>query len=74
MIDRQQTEAFHGLAVAVRSLNDVVSELVCGLASGDTPTKGYAYTVVKALAEHTRELGGEPSVDVGALEGWEDEE
>ena len=70
----QQTLAFNGLAEAVRSLNDIVSEIVCGLADEQTPTKGYAYTVVKTLAEHTRKLGGEPSLDETVLDGWEDEQ
>jgi len=61
------------LSQALRSLNDVVSELVCGLAMGDTPSKGYAFTVVKTLAAQTRALGGDPSIDVGALDGWERE-
>jgi hypothetical protein len=69
--DRTLVEGLAGLAGATRSLNDIVAEIVCGLASGDTPSKGYAYTVVEALAKSTRELGGTPSLDVDALAGWE---
>jgi hypothetical protein len=71
--DRTLVEGLSGLAEAVRSLNDIVAEIVCGLASGDTPSKGYAYTVVDALAKSTRALGGTASIDVGALDGWEGE-
>lgn len=73
-MDRQQTEVAAGLAAAVRSLNDVVTELACGLATGEQPTKGYAYTVVQSLAEHTRHLGGTPSLDVDAIPDWKDHE
>jgi len=72
--DRTVVEGLSGLASAVKSLNDIVAELVCGLAANDSPSKGYAHTVVQTLAEHTRQLGGEPSLDIGAIEGWEGQE
>jgi hypothetical protein len=74
MIDRVTTEGLHGLAEAVRSLNDIVGELVCGLAADDPVTKGYAYTVVCVLADHTRHLGGDPRIDERTVAGWEGEQ
>ena len=59
---------------AIRSINDVLSELVAGLAAGETPTKGWAYLAVGTLAEHTRELGGEPSITPEAIDHWAGEE
>ncbi len=60
----------HELTQAVCSLNDVVTELVCGIAAGDEVTKGWAHTVVGTLASHTRALGGSPRVDERTVEHW----
>lgn len=57
----------------IASLNDVVAEVVAGLASGDQPTRGYALTVVKSLAESSRALGFDPTITPEQLEGWEGE-
>jgi len=72
--DRTVVEGMHGLASAITSLNDVVVELVCGLAAGDPVTKGWAHTVVASLAQHTRELGGDPRIDERTVEHWANEQ
>lgn len=58
-------------SAALASLNDVVSEIVCGLAVGDEITRGWAFEVVKALADHTIELGFDPSVTPEQIAEWE---
>ena len=61
-------------ARAIASLNDVVTELVCGLAADEPVTKGWAYTVVGVLAEHTRSLGHDPRIDERTVEHWANEQ
>ena len=56
---------------AIASLNDVVAELCAGLASGDTPSKGYAYTVITTLGEHTKALGHQPQLGADDVADWE---
>lgn len=62
------------LAGAIASLNDIVAQLVCGIAADETPSKGWAYTAVVTLAEHTRTLGFEPELDGSVIANWEDEQ
>ena len=59
---------------AIAALNDVVSELVAGLASGSTPSKGWAYTVIKTLSEQSRALGVTPQITTQDVAGWEREQ
>jgi hypothetical protein len=62
------------LAAAVASLNDVVSEIVCGLAVGDEMTKGWAFLVVQTLNEHSRSIGHVPHVTTEQIAEWADSE
>ena len=58
---------------AVASLNDVVMEIVCGLAAGDDVSKGWAYQVVTSLSEHTTKLGRIPRIEPDDVRDWERE-
>ena len=56
------------------SVADALSELIAGLASEQTPSKGWAYTAIESLAGHMRAMGMEPSLDVSAIPDWKDVE
>ena len=56
---------------AIASLNDVVSELAAGMASGEKVSRGYAFTVIKTLAGSSRALGIQPSITPETVAEWE---
>ena len=55
---------------AIRSICDVVSELVAGLAAGESPTRGWAYVTIEILADHVRALDGTPLIDPEQVSHW----
>lgn len=58
-------------AEAIANLNDVLAELVCGLASGETPSRGWAFDAVQSIELSQRELGVEPRVTAEQIAEWE---
>jgi hypothetical protein len=59
---------------SIAALNDVVMELVAGLASGADVSKGWAYTVVETLSKQSHALGVTPMITAGDVSGWQDEQ
>jgi hypothetical protein len=60
---------------AVASLCDIVSELaICSAQQPDAPvSKGWAFTAVKTLAAHTRQMDFVPNLTEGSIPSWEEE-
>jgi hypothetical protein len=62
----------HGIdREAIAALNDIVAELVCGLATGEAITRGWAFDAVKTIEENQRELGFLPHVTSEQIAEWE---
>jgi hypothetical protein len=63
LIVERQTEA-------IASLMDIVSEVVCGIASGEKMDTDYAFTVVDSLNMHALALGVTPSISTTQIADW----
>jgi hypothetical protein len=58
---------------AIASINDVLTEIVIGLAQGSPVSKGYAFTVAFALSRHTKKLGFRPVLSDRDIPDWENQ-
>jgi hypothetical protein len=58
-------------AEAIASLCAIVQEIACGLATGEQPSRGWAFDVVKSLAEHAEEVGFDKHITPEQIAEWE---